>query len=76
MKRNKIPVVKCGDTAWGGQGRTVGRVIMSDGTRKEGQALYWGRGAGPRAMGGEESCLSCTYCIGVFCLSLSLSMTN
>lgn len=47
MKRNKSPVVKYGDMAWGGQGRTIGSVIISDGTSKEGQALYWGRSAGP-----------------------------
>lgn len=37
MERNKIPVVRHGDVAWGGKSRALGRVIMSDGAGKEGQ---------------------------------------
>lgn len=76
MERNKIPVIQRGDVAWGGQGRALGRVIMSDGARKEGQVQYWGRGCKPMRYGKsrkEESCLPCTYHIWLFCLSLNLS---
>lgn len=44
MKRNRSPAVWGGDVAWGGQGRALGRETVSDGARKEGQELCWGRG--------------------------------
>lgn len=70
VERNKIALVQCGDVAWGGQGPALGRAVVSDEVRKEGQVQHWGRGCRPvrywRRKREESCCCSCTCHIWLF----------